>query len=321
LGQQCIDILIIHGCGIFYLARNLKLSTLIARLSTEIHELSTSLIHTCIYISDMNIQQTLIGFFFGILIAILAWRLRALSESGGWAAALTGGLIFGLGGFPWACLLLAFFISSSVLSRAFRRRKAALAEKFSKGSRRDWGQVFANGGLGALLAVAYAIWPGREWLWVAFAGAMAAVNADTWATELGVLNPVSPRLITNGRPVERGTSGAISVYGTLAALGGAMLIGLIAAAFSASVGFLWVLLVATLSGLMGAMVDSLLGATVQAIYRCPACDKETERYPLHLCGSQTFQVRGWHWMNNDMVNFICSLVGASVAVLIWLVFL
>jgi uncharacterized protein (TIGR00297 family) len=265
----------------------------------------------------MHIQQLLIGFFFGILIAILAWRAGALSKSGGWAAALTGGLIFGLGGLPWACLLLAFFISSSALSRTFKQRKAALTEKFSKGSRRDWGQVLANGGLGALLAVAYAFWPGRDWLWVAFAGAMAAVNADTWATELGVLNPGPPRLITNGRRVERGTSGAISVYGTLAALGGAMLIGLIAAAFSISIGFLWVLLVVTLSGLVGSLADSLLGATVQAIYHCPACDKDTERHPLHLCGSQTFQVRGWRWMNNDMVNFICSLVGASVAILIW----
>src|SRR5690606_2769225 len=99
-----------------------------------------------------------------------------------------------------------------------------LSEKFSKGHRRDWAQVAANGGLGALLAVAHALLPGEAWPWMAFAGAMAAVNADTWATELGVLNPTPPRLVTSGKPVERGTSGAVSVGGSLAALAGAALV-------------------------------------------------------------------------------------------------
>jgi uncharacterized protein (TIGR00297 family) len=262
-------------------------------------------------------QQLLIGLLLAILIALLAWRAGSLSGSGAWAAVLTGGLIFGLGGLPWAVLLLTFFISSSALSRAFGRRKAALAEKYSKGSRRDWGQVLANGGLGALLATGYALTPGQEWLWVAFAGAMAAVNADTWATELGVLSAVPPRLITTGQKVERGASGGVTLAGTLAALGGAALIGIAAAVFSPAVGWFYRLSVIILGGLAGSIFDSLLGATVQAIYRCPTCNKETERHPTHTCGSQTVQVRGWSWINNDVVNFACSLMGAIVAAVIW----
>jgi uncharacterized protein (TIGR00297 family) len=159
----------------------------------------------------------LIGFLLGMLIAFLAWRMRALSASGAAAAALVGGLIFGLGGIAWAMLLLAFFISSSGLSKAFARRKAGVSEKFSKGNRRDWGQVLANGGLGALLVIIHAAFPAQSWPWLAYAGAMAAVNADTWATELGVLNRDKPRLITTGREVEPGTSGGVSVVGTAAA--------------------------------------------------------------------------------------------------------
>ena len=177
-------------------------------------------------------MQIFIGFLLAIIIALIAWRAGSLSRSGAWAAVLTGGLIFGLGGLPWAALLLTFFISSSALSRAFSRRKATLAEKFSKGSQRDWGQVLANGGLGALLAIGYAIPPHYEWLWLAYAGAMAAVNADTWSTELGVLSPVPPRLITSGAKVERGTSGGISLSGTLAALAGATLVGIVAILFT-----------------------------------------------------------------------------------------
>jgi len=258
-------------------------------------------------------MQLILGFIFGALIGFLAYRARALSLSGALGATLTGGLIFGLGGIPWAVLLLTFFISSSGLSRAFARNKSTLGEKFSKGSQRDIGQVLANGGLGASLAVAYAVFPDQDWSWIAFAGAMAAVNADTWATEVGVLSRRPPRLITNGRVVERGASGAVSLVGYLAALAGAALIGLGAVLFSPRPWTWEMVLVLALGGLAGSTFDSFLGATVQAIYYCPQCQKETERHPFHLCGVPTSLVRGWPWLNNDLVNFFCSLVGAGAA--------
>ena len=261
--------------------------------------------------------QILLGFILGTVIAWLGWRLRALSPSGALAAALTGGLIFGLGGLRWAALLLVFFSTSSGLSHLFGRRKAGLAEKFSKGSRRDWGQVAANGGLGMLLVIGCAIWPDQTWLWVAYAGSLAAVNADTWATELGVLSQRPPRLITSGQVVERGASGGVSLVGTLAALGGALVIGLAAGWLQPGAGFVRTLFAAGLGGLAGAMFDLLLGAALHAIYTCPRCHKETERHPLHTCGAQTVLRRGWRWLNNDLVNLACALVGAGVAVGVW----
>ena len=262
--------------------------------------------------------QLLIGILLAALVAWLAWRAGSLSTSGAGAAVVTGGLIFGLGGLPWAVLLLTFFVSSSALSRAFRQQKASLAEKFSKGSRRDGGQVMANGGLGSLLAVVYAFGGQPEWTWLAFAGAMAAVNADTWSTELGVLSSVEPRLITSGKVVDRGTSGGVSLVGTLAALGGAALVGMMAVLFAAQSTWLAHLGIITLAGIVGSLFDSVLGASVQAIYWCPSCGKETERHPVHPCGSQTRQVRGWSWLNNDMVNFACSVMGAVAAGGLWL---
>jgi uncharacterized protein (TIGR00297 family) len=262
--------------------------------------------------------QLLIGVLLAVLIALVAWRAGALSISGAWAAVVTGGLIFGLGGLTWAVLLLTFFISSSALTRAFSKRKANLEEKFSKGSQRDWGQVLANGGLGALLVVGYAIPPHYAWLWLAYAGAMAAVNADTWSTELGVLSEIPPRMITTRQKVERGTSGGITVAGILAALGGAAVIGIAAILFSSSQRGLAVLAIIILGGLAGSLFDSVLGATVQAIYWCPTCSKETERHPLHTCGSRTQQIRGLSWINNDVVNFACSVMGAVASVGLWL---
>jgi uncharacterized protein (TIGR00297 family) len=262
-------------------------------------------------------MQILIGFILGILIGYGAYKLGSLSASGAVAAAVIGGVIFGFGGLSWAILLLLFFISSSLLSRAYSRRKKAMKEKFAKGSRRDHGQVLANGGLAAVLALVQWFAPDQLWLWIAFAGGMAAVNADTWATELGVLSPVAPRLITNGKVVPRGTSGGVTLIGYLATLAGAGIIGLAAALFTPTMPGVEVAIVVLLGGLAGATVDSLLGATVQGIYYCPSCDKETESYPSHHCGTETIQRRGWRWLNNDLVNLFCSLVGAGVAVIVW----
>ncbi len=203
--------------------------------------------------------QLLIGFMLGVGAAGVAWRAGVLTRSGSLAAALLGGLIFGLGGLRWAALLLLFFITSSGLSHFSGWRKAALAEKFSKGTQRDWGQVAANGGLAALLVIAHTLWAGQNWIWLAFAGAMAAVNADTWATELGVLSKTAPRLITNGKVVERGTSGGVSLAGTLAALGGAAIIGLAAGWLWPQTGFWVTLLVVSLGGLTGSMFELVVG--------------------------------------------------------------
>ena len=264
-----------------------------------------------------------LGILFATIIAFVAYRSKSLSRSGALGALIEGSIIFGLGGWQWAIVLMGFFASSSVLTRLFSKKKAILNEKFDKGGQRDMGQVLANGGIASIFAGLHFFYPGTTWSWLAFAASLAAVNADTWATELGVLNPTMPRLISTGKSVERGTSGGISVYGTLAATGGAAFIALLAVLCTPSLNlvshkfsniFLFLMLV--VSGLMGAMFDSLLGATVQAIYHCPHCDKETEKHPLHTCGTRTIQVRGTKWLNNDLVNLFCATLGAVIGILI-----
>lgn len=290
--------------------------------------------------TQATLIDLLIGFLLAALTGLAAWRAKALQPLGALAAALLGTIVFGLGGLGWAILLLGFFISSSLLSRLARKRKQALDEKFSKGSQRDAGQVAANGGLASLFVLGHLLAPTAVWPWLGFAGAMAAANADTWATELGVLSRSAPRLITTGKRVERGASGGVSFQGILAALAGSLLIALLAVLFwqghvfgnlpgapawlarmsggrtptPGALSILGWLVWITLAGLVGSLVDSLLGATLQAIYYCPTCQKETEHSPRHTCGTPTLHIRGWAWLNNDWVNAACTLAGAIIAV-------
>lgn len=275
-------------------------------------------------------MQILYGFLLAAIVAFIAHRAHSLDQSGAIAAVFVGTIIFGVGGWQWAVLLLAFFVTSSGLSRLFRKRKQSIDEKFSKGHRRDAGQVFGNGGLATLFVVLHALYPESSFPWIGFAACLAAVNADTWATELGVLNPAPPRMITNLRKrVEKGTSGGISAVGTLASFAGAGLIGLLAYLFepvpnmygASMLRDLWheeYLLIITIAGVAGSLFDSFLGATVQAMYYCPTDQKETERHPTHTCGTPTVQIRGWKWLDNDWVNFASSAFGGLIA---WLGFL
>jgi len=268
-------------------------------------------------------SNLLIGFLIAAIISFLAWQVKSLNRSGAIAATLIGTVIFGLGGWQWAAILLGFFISSSILSKILREKKSSLIEKFSKGSRRDAAQVFANGGVGALLVIIHYLFPDLSWVWPAYLGSFAAVNADTWATELGVLSKKIPKLITTGETVERGTSGAITLGGTLAALSGAFFIAVLGQS-PEILKYLSIPVLPTIiailsisfAGLIGSMVDSLLGATIQAIYHCPTCNKETEQNPLHHCGTNTQLIRGLKWLNNDLVNTICGLCGALAMIAI-----
>ena len=270
-------------------------------------------------------MQPLLGFLLAILIAFFAYKAHSLNKSGAIAATFTGTIIFGIGGWQWAILLLTFFITSSVLSRAFKKRKQGLEEKFSKGHERDAGQVFGNGGVATIFAALHFFFPESALPWVGFAAALAAVNADTWATELGVLNPHPPRMITDlTKIVEKGTSGGISLVGTLASLAGAGVIGFLAVILfpmdnpqvtSYGLRITNYGLLITFAGFAGSLFDSLLGATVQAMYYCPKDEKETEKHPLHTCGTQTIHIRGWKWLDNDWVNFSCSAFGVMLAII------
>ncbi|MBI3942634.1 MAG: DUF92 domain-containing protein [Chloroflexi bacterium] len=272
-------------------------------------------------------QQLILGLGLSLVIAAAGYRGQSLSSSGALGAVLIGTTIFGFGGWIWGWLLIAFFITSSGWSHYRAQAKSTVAEKFSKGSRRDIGQVFANGGWAALVALAYAVtlrnpslFALHPLLFGAFLGTIGTVTADTWATEIGVLSRHTPRLITTWSRVPPGTSGGITALGTLAALVGALTIGVLgvalifllpAATTSQTLSPGQLLLCATMGGLAGSLFDSWLGATIQVMYYCPACQKETERR-IHRCGSSTLFTRGWRWLDNDWVNLISSIFGSMV---------
>ncbi len=243
----------------------------------------------------------LLGLLLAAAVAALAYRAGALTRSGALAAWGVGAVIFGVGGWAWAAALLTFFGTSTALSRWRRGTKERLG--YEKGGRRDAGQVLANGGVAALCALLPAAVPkaGAGHAHLLFLAALAAANADTWATEIGSALGGRPYDLRTARPAPPGTSGAVSLPGTLAALAGAALLGLFAGG-----GTGWG--VVTAAGLAGSLLDSLLGATVQARWPDPLrpglfTERPQPGPPL----------RGLRGVNNDVVNALCTLGAVGIA--------
>lgn len=261
-------------------------------------------------------MQFAIGFLLALGISSAAVAAGSLNRTGGVAAVALGTAVYAFGRWPAAAVLLVFFLGSSLLERLLGPIGRRPAGAYAKGGRRDAGQVLGNGVVATVFAVLIHYNPDSAWPWLGFAGSLAAVNADTWATELGALSPDPPRLITHpSRPVRAGTSGAVSLVGSSGAVLGSVLIGFAASGFVPVRGASMILAIAA-GGLAGAFIDSYLGATVQSMYVCTAEHLETEQHPIHRCGAPTLHRRGWPWVSNDVVNFACAACGALVAPLI-----
>lgn len=267
-----------------------------------------------------RLPRLLLGLLLSSGIGLLAHRRKSLSRSGIIGATITGTTTVGLGGWSWGFSLIFFFVSSSLLSHwRAKDKQCTAADKFSKGSQRDFAQVMANGGVATMMAVGYTFSdtsPARALLQAGYVGALATATADTWATELGVLSPHAPRLITSGRTIAPGTSGGVTPLGTAASAMGALALGGVFSLLQCNhQSCQFIPLISTISGLVGSSSDSVLGATVQAMYYCPTCDKETERR-VHSCGTTTRPLRGIPWMQNDAVNFLATCVGSLVAMIL-----
>ena len=204
---------------------------------------------------------------------------RQLSLSGALAAFLVGFSTTWILGFGALFTLLFFIIAAGVLGKLSKRIRGREMETMqAKGGRRDAMQVFANGLFALIGALLYAHRQEPAYL-VMFAASVAEAASDTFAGDVGVLSRRDPVSIITGRPMKRGLSGAVSPLGLASGMLGAILIALTA----------WALLLPPVWGSLkeagviaaaaffGCLIDSVLGATVQAHY----WDEEREMLTEH----------------------------------------
>ncbi|KAJ9081657.1 hypothetical protein DSO57_1012326 [Entomophthora muscae] len=277
-----------------------------------------------------------------IVLLVYSLRKRSLSNSGAIGAIFVGFTTFLNPQLLTTIVLITFFISGSIITKFKAQEKKKLEVDYKEGGQRNIIQVLCNGLTGSVMSLAYQLFiSGRTQTsselcladggWTSFfifgfIGHYACCCADTWASELGILNYDWPYLITTFEQVPPGTNGAISLVGTLASLMGGQVVGLVAALSlrqqHPECGFrLGIMGLGMLTGLVGSMIDSLLGATVQATYyqtstmkivpkesRCKN-SKQSEKEEL----PDVKLIAGYDFMDNNMVNLTSSLATSLLA--------
>lgn len=181
-------------------------------------------------------------------------------------------------------------------------------------------------------------------LMLGFLGFYACCTADTWASELGSVSGKTPRLITTMRSVPPGTNGGVTIVGLLASLAGGLLVGAtfvlahlifdgvavtatahslldfpqrnvgpVIRAMTCSISQLWLIPIAGAAGLAGSLIDSLLGATIQATYY----DEDRKMIVSSSDGLRRQRISGIAILDNNAVNMVSSaLTAALTAVLV-----
>ncbi|MCR4416846.1 MAG: DUF92 domain-containing protein [Ignavibacteria bacterium] len=261
------------------------------------------------FVKGINLSSFVLAFVLAFLISIFSYKMKFLDLGGSAVTFLLAVFIFGIGGWKWTIPILTFFIFSSLLSKiAEKISKKDVSSIFEKGSQRDYKQVLANGGVPLLIIVLGNLVPLKIDWYSIYLLSIAIATADTWSTEFGTLFAKNVYLITNFRKVTPGISGGISFIGTLGGVLGSILI-IFSAGFFIPLN-LKIFLSIVFYALLGNLFDSLMGATIQVIYKCSICGKLTEK-KFH-CSKETDYHKGIKFIDNDMVNlgsvFFISLV-------------
>lgn len=242
-----------------------------------------------------------------VLVAIaLAWLLANFSFIMNWltlggagSATVLGTIAYGLGNMTGALVILAFFVSGSLLSRDVIPSESVRGQKF----RRDGKQVWSNGFWFACWLIVWFV-SGEQIFMIASVSAIAGAAADTWATEIGG-NRIkgATRLITNWQKVEPGTDGGISLAGTIATLGGSSIIMLIFYLMAESTAGSYLMII-VVSGVAGSLSDSYFGARLQS-----------RRIALRMITHNNHL-----YVDNNLVNWLASGVASLTAIILTLIF-
>lgn len=293
---------------------------------------AVSVVAYCALIHSFHItSQAIGGLFLALVVAAWGYRRSSLSASGAVAATLVGWATLAPS-FRAGLVLLSFFFVSSKLTK-FGDEEKAVDEAHKAGGQRNWVQVVCNAAVPALLTLmAGSITggmdaplrsvaaPGLAALYGGFLGYYACCCGDTWASELGQLSPEEPRLITTLRPVRKGTNGGVTLAGLGASVAGGLFIGVVyylAGVISPSGNFAlgvqqWkVVPLAVVAGLVGSLIDSLLGATVQFTGYNRTTGKITGRV-----GADVTPISGIPVLDNNMVNAVSATSTAIITALV-----
>ncbi|XP_037441205.1 protein PGR-like [Triticum dicoccoides] len=262
------------------------------------------------------------GVALAALIAARAVRRRSLDAWGGAAGFAVMALHLACG-YRYGALLLAFFFTSSKVTKIGEDRKRRVEEDFKEGGQRNWIQVLANSAIATVLVILLAIMTGGQdsHLPTHCLNCRRVPSSDHHDRLcLSFALRRSPLVL----PVRKGTNGGVTLQGLLAATAGGLTIGLTFVAvglmtaecsFDMSFQQLLVIPISAAAGLLGSLIDSLLGATLQFSGYCSVRNKVVSKR-----GPTVTKISGMTILDNDAVNAVSVLLTSVITAYACIVF-
>ena len=227
------------------------------------------------------------------ILALFALYKKKLTLPGIIAAWIMGIIITYCGGISAFIALTATFVLT-ILSDKLK--------KVQDDKQRNIYQIFSNVLTASICTILYYIKKADLFL-VMYYAVINSSLADTLASSIGSLSKETPRHPLIFRKMKKGESGAVSLLGISASILSGFIIGGIYYFISGNiVNYLIIILM----GMIGAYFDSLLGAYVQAKYKCKVCRKQVEE-PIHH-DKECKLVKGYRFMDNNTVNLLNNVL-------------
>lgn len=256
----------------------------------------------------MNIFLSIISSF---MLALLAYIKKALDFKALLLAFIFSIIICYCGGLLSYLILCEVFLSTVISHKIKPKERQKINNELTeKNGAKDIFQIIANVGTSTILIIIYYLTHNNIFL-VSFSCVMAESMADSLASDIGVLSKKKPLNILTFKRGEKGLSGNISGLGLIASLIGSIIIGLTFTIFKSSINYF---IIIVLCGFIGALIDSLLGATIQAKYQCPKCHKTTEK--KSHCFQPAVHIKGIKIINNDIINLISNILTCLISLLV-----
>jgi uncharacterized protein (TIGR00297 family) len=263
----------------------------------------------------LTIEHFLLWVPLMVAMSLLAYKAKVINKSGILTAIPVGFTILYYGENSWFYILVLFFIIASMFTRYKHSEKQRLGVLQENDVSRNWKSVLANGLPLAGLAILYYVSERNPVFMLSFVGSISFALSDTMATELGLLSKEKPRSILTGKVVNTGQSGGITFQGEIAAIISSLIIGTISGIWLSNnnISHISVIIVAALvSGVLATNLDSILGSTIQAKYKCVHCNKCLEKKAVH-CNRFMIREKGVSIVDNNVVNLLGMLISALIS--------
>jgi len=303
-----------------------------------------------------NVSLILIPLIIATFLALHGWRKKSLSFGGAAAAFIVGFLMLAVPLRAFGISLIVFYLTGSRATKYGKALKATLEDGFHEAGYRSAWQVLCNSFAALMATLVWSVlfapnsipwivaskldlgiagtipYASNQWcplspqvsdgvsraLLFATLGHFACCLGDTLASELGILSTTPPILITTFKPVPPGTNGAMSLGGTLASIGGGLIMG-----FTMFTSLMiengkcreeWVDVAIPLlvwggsAGGFGSLLDSILGATIQRTRYSSETKRILQDHTEQPAGSDVKVISGVNILTNNQVNLVSSLL-------------